>query len=148
VTRVAIVTDSTCDLPQALFEELSVAMVPVRVFFGSENYLDKVTITPAEFYARFAVTPANHPAYVQFAAAVVLIFGIGFWFVAQAPERNRDIIKLGVLFKIAYSSVVLGWWFQGQMPGMWVPFAWIDLVFLAAFLAALRALPAGPARAS
>jgi hypothetical protein len=31
-------------------------MVPVRVFFGSENYLDKVTIMPAEFYARFAVT--------------------------------------------------------------------------------------------
>ncbi|HTS01327.1 MAG TPA: DegV family protein, partial [Thermoanaerobaculia bacterium] len=53
---VAIVTDSTCDLPQSLFEELGVAMVPVRVFFGSENYLDKVTITPAEFYARFAVT--------------------------------------------------------------------------------------------
>jgi uncharacterized protein len=54
--RVAIVTDSTCDLPPSLFEELSIGMVPVRVYFGSENYLDKVTITPAEFYARFAVT--------------------------------------------------------------------------------------------
>jgi DegV family protein with EDD domain len=31
-------------------------VVPVRVFFGSENYLDRVTITPSEFYARFAVT--------------------------------------------------------------------------------------------
>jgi DegV family protein with EDD domain len=30
--------------------------VPVRVYFGSENYLDKVTITPSEFYARFSVT--------------------------------------------------------------------------------------------
>ncbi|HEY6064790.1 MAG TPA: DegV family protein, partial [Thermoanaerobaculia bacterium] len=36
-----------------------VAVVPVRVYFGSENYLDKVTLTPAEFYARFAVT--NEP---------------------------------------------------------------------------------------
>lgn len=54
--RVAIVTDSTCDLPAAMFEELNIGMVPVRVFFGSENYLDKVTLTPAEFYARFAVT--------------------------------------------------------------------------------------------
>ncbi|MGE5276236.1 MAG: DegV family protein [Acidobacteriota bacterium] len=54
--RVGVVTDSTCDLPQALFDELGIGMVPVRVFFGSENYLDKVTITPAEFYARFAVT--------------------------------------------------------------------------------------------
>jgi len=54
--RVAIVTDSTCDLPPSLFEELNIGMVPVRVYFGSENYLDKVTLTPAEFYARFAVT--------------------------------------------------------------------------------------------
>ena len=40
-------------------------MVPVRVYFGSENYLDKVTISPAEFYARFAVTrrePQDLPA--------------------------------------------------------------------------------------
>ena len=28
----------------------------MRVYFGSENYLDKVTITPSEFYGRFAVT--------------------------------------------------------------------------------------------
>jgi hypothetical protein len=54
--RVAIVTDSTCDLPPGMFEELGIGVVPVRVFFGSENYLDKVTLTPAEFYARFAVT--------------------------------------------------------------------------------------------
>jgi DegV family protein with EDD domain len=54
--RVGVVTDSTCDLPESLFEELSVGMVPVRVAFGSENYLDRVTITPSEFYGRFAVT--------------------------------------------------------------------------------------------
>ncbi len=54
--RVGIVTDSTCDLPQTLLEELAIGVVPVRVYFGSENYLDKVTLTPSEFYARFAVT--------------------------------------------------------------------------------------------
>ena len=54
--RVGVVTDSTCDLPETLFDELNVGMVPVRVAFGSENYLDRVTIAPSEFYARFAVT--------------------------------------------------------------------------------------------
>jgi DegV family protein with EDD domain len=54
--RLAIVTDSTCDLPASLVEEFGIGVVPVRVYFGSENYLDKVTITPAEFYGRFAVT--------------------------------------------------------------------------------------------
>ena len=54
--RVGIVTDSTCDLPPSMLEELGIGVVPVRVYFGSENYLDKVTITPSEFYGRFAVT--------------------------------------------------------------------------------------------
>ncbi len=55
-SRVGVVTDSTCDLPPTLMEDLGVGVVPVRVYFGSENYLDKVTITPSEFYARFSVT--------------------------------------------------------------------------------------------
>ena len=58
-TRVAVVTDSTCDLPATLIDELGIGVVPVRVYFGDENYLDKVTISPSEFYGRFAVT--NEP---------------------------------------------------------------------------------------
>ncbi len=54
--RVGVVTDSTCDLPSTMLEDLGIGVVPVRVYFGSENYLDKVTISPSEFYARFAVT--------------------------------------------------------------------------------------------
>jgi hypothetical protein len=96
-------------------------------------------------YARFGVTLPNHPAYVQFCAALVAIFGIGFWSVARAPERNRDLIKLGVLLKLSYAGIVLSWWFRGQMPGMWVPFAWIDVAFMLAFLGVLRGLPAAPA---
>lgn len=52
--RVAVVTDSACDLPEAILEELNIHVVPLRVHFGMENYLDRVTIKPAEFYARFA----------------------------------------------------------------------------------------------
>jgi uncharacterized protein len=55
-SRVGIVTDSTCDLPPSMLEDFGVGVVPVRVYFGSENYLDKVTISPSEFYGRFAVT--------------------------------------------------------------------------------------------
>lgn len=91
-------------------------------------------------YGMFNIEPPNHPAYIQFAAAVVATFGIGFWYVARAPERNRDIIKLGVLLKLAYSGIVLSYWFQGRMPSMWVPFAWIDLGFLVAFVASLRTI--------
>ena len=98
-------------------------------------------------YRYFNITPPNHPAYIQFAAAAVAIFGLGFWYVSRAPERNRDIIKLGVLLKLAYAITVLAYWFQGRMPGLWVPFAWIDLGFMFAFILALRTLPAPHASA-
>ena len=93
-------------------------------------------------YTYFGVTLPNHDGYIQFAAGVVMAFGVGFWFVAQAPERNRDIIKMGVLLKLAYSGTVLGHYFLGSIPGVWVPFAWLDLVFLVLFIAALRTIPA------
>lgn len=54
--RVAVVTDSACDLPDSILEELAIQMVPLRVHFGSENYLDRVTLKTSEFYGRFAVS--------------------------------------------------------------------------------------------
>lgn len=91
-------------------------------------------------YGYFGVTLPNHDGYVQLGAALVAIFGVGFWFVAQNPERNRDIIKMGILLKVAYATVVLGHYFFGSIPGIWVSFAWFDLVFLGFFVAALRSL--------
>jgi uncharacterized protein len=54
-SRVAIVTDSACDLPDAILEELNIHFVPLRIHFGMQNSLDRVTIRASEFYARFAV---------------------------------------------------------------------------------------------
>jgi hypothetical protein len=93
-------------------------------------------------YTHFNIAYPNHAGYILFGAASIAIFGVGFLMVAAAPERNRDIIKLGVLLKLAYSGTVLGFWFRGAIPFMWVPFAWCDLAFLVSFVVALRALPA------
>lgn len=89
---------------------------------------------------RFQVPLPNHDAYVQLPAALIAIFGIGFWYVARDPMRNRDLIRLGVMLKLAFSGIVLGHYFAGTMPAMWVPFAVADLAFMAAFLMALSAL--------
>ena len=92
-------------------------------------------------FKMFAITPPNHDAYVQLPAALILVFGIGFWFVAGDPERNRAIIRLGVMMKLAFSVIVLGHRLLGEIPPMWVPFAVIDLLFMVGFVMALRALP-------
>ena len=90
-------------------------------------------------YERFGIALPNHDAYVQLPAAFIAVFGVGFWFVSKAPERNRDLITLGVLMKLAFAGVVLSYAFRGAIPPLWVPFAWIDLAFMLAFIAALSA---------
>ncbi len=52
--QVAIVTDSAADLPGEEIDRLGIHVVPVRLNFGDEEFLDKLTITPSEFYARVA----------------------------------------------------------------------------------------------
>ena len=50
--RVAVVTDTGADLPAAECERLGIALVPVWVNFGDADFLDKVSISTAEFYRR------------------------------------------------------------------------------------------------
>lgn len=48
--KIALVTDSSCDLPQEILDRYQVQVIPLNLHFGRNNYLDKVTITPAQFY--------------------------------------------------------------------------------------------------
>ncbi|MGI9265008.1 MAG: DegV family protein, partial [Gammaproteobacteria bacterium] len=57
---VAIVTDSACDIPDEMMEQLNIHMVPVRVHFGNKSYLDKVSLSADEFYAELENNP-RHP---------------------------------------------------------------------------------------
>jgi hypothetical protein len=51
-TRTAVVTDSAADLPDEERQRLGILVVPVRVGFDQEDYLDKITLTPSELYQR------------------------------------------------------------------------------------------------
>lgn len=48
--NIALVTDSTCDLPQELIDYYQIHVVPINLNFGDNHYLDKVTIQPGQFY--------------------------------------------------------------------------------------------------
>jgi DegV family protein with EDD domain len=49
---IAIVSDSTCDLPTTYRPPDYVAFVPAHILFGTEAYLDGVTIDASTFYRR------------------------------------------------------------------------------------------------
>ncbi|MEO7018642.1 MAG: DegV family protein [Ktedonobacteraceae bacterium] len=51
---VRIVTDSTADLPDEVAQELGIAVVPLRVFFGDDAYLDGIELDNASFYKKLA----------------------------------------------------------------------------------------------
>ncbi len=57
---VAIVTDSAADIPEELLEALDIHVVPVRLGFGPKGYLDKVTMSPEQFYSTLRSSP-HHP---------------------------------------------------------------------------------------
>jgi len=48
--KIALVTDSTCDLSQELIDKYQMNMLPININFGQNHYLDKVTIQPEQFY--------------------------------------------------------------------------------------------------
>jgi len=48
---VALVTDSTCDIPSELIEKYQLHVVPLSVHFGETYFLDRLTIHPEQFYS-------------------------------------------------------------------------------------------------
>lgn len=47
---VAVVTDSGADLPAEALERLNIHVVPLRLQVGERDYLDKVTLSPSDFF--------------------------------------------------------------------------------------------------
>jgi DegV family protein with EDD domain len=49
---VKVVTDSSCDLPEELADELVITIVALSVRFGDQEFVDRKDLTAAEFWAR------------------------------------------------------------------------------------------------
>ena len=96
---------------------------------------------PSVPFEKFGVTPPNHMGYVQFPAALLIVFALMFLNIARDPVANRNLIPYGILLKVAYCGVVISYWFTSGIPGMWKPFAICDGVFLVLFAAALAVIP-------
>ncbi|MDH3219214.1 MAG: hypothetical protein OEQ39_16255 [Gammaproteobacteria bacterium] len=95
---------------------------------------------PLAIFETYMVEPPNHIAYVQFPAMLLMVFAAMFFQIARDPVKNRGLILYGCGLKISYCSMVF--WYQATsiIPDMWIPWAWIDLVFLLLFILAYRNL--------
>jgi len=86
------------------------------------------------------VTPPNHFGYVQFPGALLIVFAVMYLAIARNPIANRNLMPYGMLLKVSYCGVAFYYWFSAGIPGMWKPFAVIDLIFLVLFVWAYRVM--------
>lgn len=59
MSKVAIVSDSTANIPASMLQNLPVSVVPLNVIFGNETFFDGVTIKSDEFYTRLQTGKVN-----------------------------------------------------------------------------------------
>ncbi|MFO7741272.1 MAG: DegV family protein [Anaerolineae bacterium] len=50
--RVALITDSTCDIPGALVDRHEIIVVPMHLIWGDKTFRDRVDMAPETFYHR------------------------------------------------------------------------------------------------
>ncbi|HUC93419.1 MAG TPA: DegV family protein [Paenibacillus sp.] len=102
---VKIVVDSTADISRELRERLGIEMVPLKVHFGEEQFLDGVTIDPDDFYDKLASSPAlpttSQPSPIEFQEAYERIL-------KETPDAQIISYHLSAKFSGTYQSATIG----------------------------------------
>ncbi len=90
---VAIITDSTADLPRAICEELGISVVPLCVSAGSDTFFDR-ELTQPEFFARMNGSPTlpktSQPSVGSFRDAY-----------ERALETAREVVSVHISSKLS-----------------------------------------------
>jgi uncharacterized protein len=55
--KIAIVTDSTCDIDEKIIDHYQIHVIPVNISFGENHYLDKITLKSDKFYEMLEESP-------------------------------------------------------------------------------------------
>jgi len=103
MSKIKFVTDSTADIPAEIRTALGIEMVPLKVHFGEETYLDSVTIQSDEFYRKLAAAPAlpttSQPSPMDFLETYKKL--------ALEPDVSIISIHLSSTFSGTYQSAML-----------------------------------------
>jgi hypothetical protein len=93
----------------------------------------------ATIYSMFDITLPENPGYIHLSSAFVFCQGAMYYFVYLNLERNIDIAKIGVVYKIAYTGVCFYYWIIGGLPHpMFAVFGICDIGFIVFFLFYLK----------
>lgn len=95
MSKIKIVTDSTCDLPASYFREYEIGVVPINIQFGTETFEEGISIDQTMFYQKVdelgTIPQTSQPAPAQFSAA----------YRAWAAQGYDTILSLHVTGKLS-----------------------------------------------
>jgi len=67
---IGIITDSACDIPSELVDKYQIHIVPLKIHFGEQFFLDGLTLKPRELYKKLDSSPiypsSAQPSYHDF----------------------------------------------------------------------------------
>ena len=121
--RIAIITDSTCDIPPELVEENQIVVVRLYVIWGEEDLVDGRDIDNESFYARLPHDPVHpktsQPSPADFAQvieetgaeeAVVITLSSKLSGTYESAVGALDLVDIPVhLFDSRSTTMGLGW---------------------------------------
>ncbi len=109
--KVRIVTDSTADIPLEERERLGITMIPLKIHFGEETYLDAVTIGADEFYKKLKASSAlpttSQPSPLEFSEVYERIL-------TEEPDTSIISIHLASVLSGTYQSATIA---QSMLEG-------------------------------
>lgn len=100
--RISIVTDSTADLPRELLAKYDITTVPLKIYFGDEEFREGIDLFPDEFYEKLRSSPhhprTSQPSPAEFAACYETL-----------SQKSDRIISIHLSSKLSgtYQSAVL-----------------------------------------
>lgn len=109
---IRIVTDSSCDLPVALADSLSITIVPLTIRFGDTEYTDRVDLSPEDFWA----TLARSPQLPETAAPSAGTFAAAYRRLADEGAEGIVAVTLSSRMSATYQAAVLGAEAESSIP--------------------------------
>lgn len=92
--NVIILSDSTCDLSKEILEERNIQVIPLKVCFNEEVYLDQVNITASELYEKVeakGMLPKTAAATIDEFAEII----------TKLVNEGNDVIYCGIGSKLS-----------------------------------------------
>ena len=118
----------------------------IRIMFTTAAWFNwvaggAVAVNAGWLFGLFRITPLpTEPLFLQLFAWLVIVFGIGYFWVSRDPVANVPIIKLGMIGKLSVVLVSLACVLTGSVSWQMMLLVSVDLLYAILFWRALQTL--------